>query len=286
MIKFLKKAYSFSNSWTGTVVIVLFVIFFFAQAFVIPSGSMKNTLLIGDYLFVKKFSYGIPTPSLPFLNLKLLPDFFNNGHLIEGERPKRGDIVVFLNVNNEKEHYVKRLFGVGGDEVIYDGEAMYLRPHEGDEYIRTNYKPEDIKVLGGKLYVKEPLKFKGIHYDENVDMFSQMIYALNIGRLAMRPVMVDELSPKEGLGFNAFYAKVGEDRFFMLGDNRDHSNDSRFWGDVPYRNIIGQPWFVYLSLDDKYRVRWERVGRSVDSLQSNESFVQKAIKEGEVDGLH
>ena len=69
----LKKIYNWSSSWTGTIVIVLTIIFFVAQAFVIPSGSMKNTLLIGDMLFVKKFSYGVPTPTIPWIEVKVLP---------------------------------------------------------------------------------------------------------------------------------------------------------------------------------------------------------------------
>ena len=100
----LKKIYNWSSSWTGTIVIVLTIIFFVAQAFVIPSGSMKNTLLIGDMLFVKKFAYGIPQLKTPGVfglpSIPLMPDIFNNGHLIEGPRPKRGDIVVFLYPHN------------------------------------------------------------------------------------------------------------------------------------------------------------------------------------------
>ena len=68
----LKKVYNWSSSWTGTIVIVLAIIFFIVQAFVIPSRSMKNTLLVGDMLFVKKFSYGIPTPRIPWLEVKVL----------------------------------------------------------------------------------------------------------------------------------------------------------------------------------------------------------------------
>ncbi|MCG4149669.1 signal peptidase I, partial [Campylobacter coli] len=93
-MEILKKLYKFSQSWTGTVVIVLLVIFFFIQAFVIPSGSMKNTLLVGDFLFVKKFSYGIPTPHIPWLEIPVLPDFNKDGHLIKAQGPQRGDIVV------------------------------------------------------------------------------------------------------------------------------------------------------------------------------------------------
>ena len=104
-MEFLKKLYHWSSTWTGTVVIVLSIIFFVAQAFVIPSGSMKNTLLIGDMLFVKKFAYGIPTPTIPWLEVKVLPDFNDNGHLIEGDRPKRGDITVFRYPGNPKNSF-------------------------------------------------------------------------------------------------------------------------------------------------------------------------------------
>lgn len=95
MNQIFNKLGKFINSWTGTIIIVLCVIFFVAQAFVIPSGSMLNTMLIGDNLFVKKYSYGIPTPTIPWIEIKVLPDFNNNGHLFEGDRPKRGDIVIF-----------------------------------------------------------------------------------------------------------------------------------------------------------------------------------------------
>ena len=94
-MNFLKKFYTFFNSWTGTIIFVLLVIFFFVQAFIIPSGSMKNSLLVGEMLFVKKFSYGIPTPHIPWLEIPILPDFDDDGHLISGDGPKRGDIVVF-----------------------------------------------------------------------------------------------------------------------------------------------------------------------------------------------
>ncbi|MBN7287623.1 signal peptidase I [Campylobacter curvus] len=286
MRKIFNKLHEFSSSWTGTVIIVLLVIFFIAQAFVIPSGSMKNTLLIGDHLFVKKFSYGVPTPRIPWLEIKVLPEFNGNGHLINGEGPKRGDIVVFRYPNDEKVHYVKRCFAVGGDEVVFVEKQTFLRPFEGDEYIRANYDEKDIVSLDGKLFVKEPYKFSGIHYDPKVNMFEQMLYYLNAGKLAMKPVFINSFKPSEQYNFNAFYFKVPQDQYFMMGDNRDHSNDSRFWGSVEYKDIVGKPWFVYFSWDDKYRIRWERIGRFVDTIQNDEKFTQYTLKEAEVDGLH
>lgn len=95
-MKFLRSVYAFCSSWVGTIVIVLLVIFFVAQAFIIPSRSMVGTLYEGDMLFVKKFSYGIPIPKIPWIELPVMPDFKNNGHLIEGDRPKRGEVVVFI----------------------------------------------------------------------------------------------------------------------------------------------------------------------------------------------
>lgn len=277
------KLYNFSSSWTGSVIIVLVIICFLAQAFVIPSGSMKNSLLIGDHLFVKKFSYGVPTPHLPWLEIPLLPDFNKNGHLIEGDRPKRGDIVVFRYPKDPKIYYVKRHFALGGDEVVFAPMTMYLRPHEGDDFILKNYQKEDIVTLNGAMYVKEPYKFKGIHYDNStlkdnfkgldIDTFDIAIRYSQAGQFAMQPIMVDELTKYKGLDFNAFYFKVPNDEYFMVGDNRENSNDSRFWGSVAYKYIVGKPWFIYFSWNKNFEVRWERIGRFVDTLENDPKYI-------------
>ena len=271
----LKKLINFSNSWTGTIVIVLLVIFFVAQAFVIPSGSMKKTLLIGDHLFVKKFSYGIPTPHLPWIEVPVLPDFKGNGHLIDGEKPKRGDIVVFRYPKEPKVHYVKRCLALGGDEIIYQDKHLYLRFHEGDAYMKENFPKEKLHTLGGKLWVLNPFenKFKGIQYDQDVDLFAQMRMFLAAGELDMKPAIVEELPKSMNSDFNAFYVKVPENEFYMIGDNRDHSNDSRFWGSVPYSLIVGKPWFVYFSWDEDYKVRWNRIGRFIDTIENSTEFL-------------
>lgn len=292
-MNFLKVLYRFCASWTGTIVIVLFAIFFVAQAFVIPSRSMVGTLYEGDMLFVKKFSYGIPTPRIPWLQVAVLPDFRGDGHLIEGSRPQRGDIVIFIPPNKPKEYYVKRDFAVGGDEVIFTQKGLYLHPNEGDEYVDSHYKDAEVVVMMDKKFVFEPYSkdHPGIHYKNNNSSFGQMALIANeiinspfsemLGKnndpdargIAMMPINLD--------GELAFYKKIAPDEFFMIGDNRDNSNDSRFWGSVPYKNIVGKPWFIYFSVNLKnsveagveenpkqiFTIRWKRIFRTVESLE-------------------
>ncbi|PHS38370.1 MAG: signal peptidase I [Sulfurovum sp.] len=257
MKKILHHTGRFASSWTGTIIIVLFLIFFVAQSFVIPSGSMKRTQLIGDFLFATKFSYGIPTPHLPWLEIPLLPDFNNNGHLIEGPRPKREDIVIFRYPKNNKIHYVKRCVAVGGDEILYANEKLLIHFHEGAEYMKANYPAEKIISLRGKLWVENPYmtKYLGIQYaPEGTDIFQGLLryYSYN-KEIDMIPVYVDDFDAPTheigGKGINALYAKVEADHFYMIGDNRDNSNDSRFWGSVPYKLIVGKPWLIYMSLE-------------------------------------
>ncbi len=256
----LKKLHRFSNSWTGTVIIVLMIIFFVAQAFVIPSGSMKRTLLIGDHLFVKKFAYGIPLPTIPWLELRVLPDFKGNGHLIDGERPKRGDIVVFRYPKNTKMHFVKRCVGVGGDTIMIHNKVLYLLPHEGNDYVKKNYKKDQYVDINGKLWLINPYrsKFPGIQNDPNIT--DSGIY----------PEELFEFPP----------TLVAKDHFFMMGDNRDHSNDSRFWGQVPYKLIEGTPWFIYFSWDKNYNIRWNRIGAFVKDLEVDKNYIDKTVHLG------
>lgn len=245
----LKKLHQWSGTWTGTIVIVLTIIFFLAQAFVIPSGSMKNSLLIGDMLFVKKFSYGVPVPRIPWVEVPVIPDFNGNGHLIEGDRPSRGDIVVFRYPKDEKIHYVKRCVAVGGDIVALRDKHLLLHPHEGNEFVKKNYDKAKIVEFAGKLWVVDPYKkdLPGIHTDNSVI------------RDGMQPAVLFDMMP----------VQVPDDEFFMMGDNRDHSNDSRFWGTVPYKYIVGEPWLIYFSWDENKEIRWERIFSTVDSLQKN-----------------
>lgn len=283
----LLKIYHFTNSWTGTVIIVLLVIFFLAQAFVIPSGSMISTMLIGDHLFVKKFAYGIPTPRIPWLEIAVLPDMDGDGHLVAGDKPERGDIVIFRYPHNEAIHYVKRMVAKDGDEIIVTGDTLLIRPHEGDEYIRATYPDTKIRTLGGKLFVENPYReaHPGIHYDGSSAYRLMGMQAMH-GNLPMRPVAVSELGPLNDLGFNAFHVTVPKDEYFMMGDNRDHSNDSRFWGPVEYKYIVGQPWFVYFSWDDEYLIRWERMFKTIETLEAELALEPDRYKDETVTGLH
>ncbi|MEA3374012.1 MAG: signal peptidase I [Campylobacterota bacterium] len=255
-IKFAKHAYRFSNTWPGTIIIVLMIIFFVAQAFRIPSGSMKDSLLIGDHLFAKKFAYGIATPHLPFLEIPLVPG--TDGHIIDGDKPERGDIVIFRYPNNHKLHYVKRCVAVEGDELFLIDKSLYLHPHQGNDYIKANYPESSIIVFAGKLWIKDPYMkdHPGIHHD---------------------PKIIDDGRNPQPI-FNLPVIRVPENEFFMMGDNRDHSNDSRFWGSVPYGLVEGTPWFIYFSMDDNYEIRWDRMFKTPSDLEEKE-YLDRAVAE-------
>ncbi|MWV61197.1 signal peptidase I [Helicobacter saguini] len=290
-MKFLKALSNFATSWTGAIIIVLFVVFFIAQGFVIPSRSMVGTLFEGDMLFVKKFSYGIILPKIPWIEVRILPDFRGNGHLIDGERPKRGDIVVFNPPGEDKQYFVKRNFANGGDKVIFARDGMYLRPFEGDGYIKEHFKDYYTRYFFGEMYVKEPYsrEFKGIHYGE----VGYNIMPLNSFEIMKRRLALGSdnhsihthgiaMQPRFENGELLFYKEIEPDSFFMVGDNRDNSEDSRFWGSVPYAKIVGTPWFSYLSLTlqgsveadafnepkNRYVLRWDRIFSSITTLQN------------------
>ncbi|PZT47898.1 signal peptidase I [Helicobacter valdiviensis] len=265
MKKVFQKFINFANSWVGAIVLVLLFIFFVAQSFIIPSGSMLNTMLIGDALFVKKYVYGVPTPTIPWINLKILPDFNNNGHLIEGDKPKRGDIVIFNNPKAPNIHYVKRNVAIGGDELLYTKEGLWISYSEENPYSKVSNRSISYE---GKEFYFDPYSFKhkGVHY-ENValDAFRLLSdFSNGGGEIAMEKVRLDN-------GELAFYHKVKEGNFFMMGDNRNNSEDSRFWGEVEYRYIIGKPWFIFLSWDKDFNIRWYRIGKSYEALEEMEA---------------
>lgn len=283
--------YGFFTSWIGAIVFVLALIFFVAQGFIIPSRSMVGTLYEGDMMLVKKFAYGVPIPKIPWLEIPIFPDIRGDRHLITGDRPKRGDIVVFNPPGDDKTYYIKRNFAIGGDKIVFARDGLYLRPVEGDSYITTYFKDYDTRVFFGEVYVKEPYskEFIGIHYGEKGGTIVPYVSYFNMkfrsqfgthnsstnGRgIAMQIKIMD--------GEEVFYTQVPVDSFFMVGDNRDNSEDSRFWGVVDYSRVIGKPWITWFSLTlaesiesdareakNRYKVRWERMFKNISTLEDN-----------------
>lgn len=217
--------------WTRSVAIAfaLFVVIrtFGVEAFKIPTSSMENTLLVGDFLLVNKAAYGSEVPGLGL-------------HLPALREPERGDVIVFSPPHEPGKNYVKRLVGVPGD-------TLEMR----DKVLRRNGRP-----------VTEPyaryLDRAGDAVHPGMDWQSHHLIAST--RRGYHPSR-DNWGP----------LVVPEDGFFVLGDNRDNSEDSRYWGFVDRSSIRGRPWFVYYSFDPGAEVaspwlravRWSRVGHLI-----------------------
>ncbi len=182
------------------IVLALFIRTFIVQAFKIPSGSMKETLLIGDHILVNKFLYGV---KLPFVSTTIIPY----------KEPQQGDIVVFKFPEDPDKDFIKRVVGVAGDVV-----------ESRDKRIFVNHKP--------------------LNHDFGIHKDSRMIPGNIQPRDNFEPLVVPENS------------------LFVMGDNRDHSYDSRFWGFVNIKSVKGKAFLIYWSWDkDNFGVRWKRIGQ-------------------------
>jgi len=224
------------QGWRETVKIVIqalaiamVVRVFFYQPFNIPSGSMKETLLVGDYLFVSKLSYGYSRYSFPF-GLKLF-----NGRILAGE-PQRGDVAVFKLPRDNSTDYIKRIIGLPGDQI---------QMKEGTLYINGAAVPK--KRAGDFLTREEEGPVRRIpRYQETLP--NGVSY------------MVLDSEPN-GPFDNTTTFKVPQGHYFMMGDNRDNSQDSRaLWavGYVPYENLIGRAEIIFFSgaVDEPDAFRW------------------------------
>ncbi len=181
------------------VILALFIRTFVVQAFKIPSGSMKQTLLIGDHILVNKFIYGV---KLPFSDITLIPI----------KKPKRGDIIVFKFPEDPKKDFIKRVIGVAGDVV---------------------------EVRNKQVYINNML----LNHDHGIHTDPRIIPGVFQPRDNFGPVTVPPAS------------------LFVMGDNRDHSYDSRFWGFVDLKAVKGKAFIVYWSWDNgSFGVRWNRLG--------------------------
>lgn len=239
---------------------------FVVQAFRIPTGSMKDTLLIGDFLLVNKFVYGARTPDgIPFLNIAL--PFFR---LPAVKQPKQGDIVVFRYPQDEKLDYIKRCIAVGGQTVELRQGIVYVDgvPEGRQEDIKKEYDPEEGHyILYQKITTPLGKNYTIRHYaDHNLS-------GENYGPVRV-PTKDEQIS--DTIKNNPFLrqqfdqdqdGRYDGDQYFMMGDNRDNSSDSRYWGFLPARNVVGEAMIIYWSWDKHvplYRmldkVRWLRIG--------------------------
>jgi signal peptidase I len=194
------------QSLLATVVIAVFVITYIVQAFQIPSESMENTLLIGDYLLVDKLCYGgggVGDFVFPYRQIH------------------RGDIIVFHYPVNPAQHFVKRVVGIPGDRIHLIRKRVFINGQPLNEPYARYFKPEPNPFRDDfpRLDVLDP----GI----NADWWVEMPKLVEDGQLI-----------------------VPEGHYFAMGDNRDDSSDSRYWGFVPRANIIGRPLLIYWSISD------------------------------------
>jgi signal peptidase I len=185
------------------ILLALFIRAFIVQAFKIPSGSMQNTLQIGDHILVNKFIYGL---KLPYFNTTIIPY----------KKPQRGDIVVFKFQQEPKKDFIKRTIGIQGDV---------------------------IEIRNKELYVNK----KRLEQDYAIYTDLQII--------------PKTMQPRDNFG----PVTVPEDSIFVMGDNRDHSYDSRFWGFVDLKDLKGKAFIIYWSWDnDNFGVRWGRIGKILE----------------------
>ncbi len=201
---------------------ILIIRIFIIEPFRIPSGSMIPTLLPGDFIFVNKFLYGI---KIPIINKKL----------IEINTPKRGDIIVFKHKKNKKR-YIKRIIGIEGDTITYKNKNITL-----------NNK----NILNIKKYKK-------------IEIINTMaiLEIINMKELISpnKEYKIQKYTNIENNNYNYTEITVPKNSYFVLGDNRDDSEDSRIWGFVEKKDILGKATIIWFSLDTTaYLVRLERM---------------------------
>jgi len=209
----------YARSFFPVLLLILLFRSFLAEPFKIPSGSMMPTLLVGDFILVNKFAYGL---RLPVLNTKILP---------VGE-PRRGDVFVFRYPENPKEDYIKRVIGLPGDEITYRNKTLYINGKEIPE-----------SYLGPYTGPSEPSR----------SMAGAQVKVEQLDGIGHRIMELPQLQ----IGHEGSW-KVPDGYYFAMGDNRDNSLDSRFWGFVPEANLVGKALIIWMNWDSG--VDFSRIG--------------------------
>jgi signal peptidase I len=219
--------------WTAGLFPVILIVFllrsFLFEPFKIPSGSMVPTLLVGDLILVNKFHYGV---RLPVINKKI----------VANQDPKRGDVMVFRYPVDPRVDYIKRVVGVPGDEVAYLNQKLSI-----------NGQPVPTKALG-EFYDEDSMRY--------MPMFSELLGSVEHRILVdpKRPAFFGGDQKSFPMSENCRYSvegvvcKVPPGHYFMMGDNRDNSQDSRYWGFVPDENIVGRAFFVWMNFGNLGRI--------------------------------
>ncbi len=227
-----RRAKGFVRDWIETIVTVGLMVFVIrvtvVEAYRIPTSSMEDTLLVGDFLLVNKFVYGIRTPDwlgIPFTKIGFSIPHTRMPGLVD---PKQGDIIVFRYPKDERVNYIKRCVAVAGQTIEIREKQLFIDGQPFNE-------PPNMKHLDFRT-IPESVKERGIY--------------------------------PPGAGNRDHYGPVTvpEGHYFMMGDNRDNSLDSRYWGFMPEKNIVGKALVIYFSWD-KYaplyrlhkKIRWNRV---------------------------
>jgi len=234
----------YPKSFFPVLLIVFLLRSFVAEPFKIPSSSMRPTLEVGDFILVNKFTYGI---RLPIIEQKVIP---------LGD-PQRGDVVVFRYPVNPSQDFIKRVVGVPGDEVVYRDKRLTVNGKLLPQVADGSYSyVEGLRFETTERFVETANPGPGAKdYTIAQNPQAQPVYPQNV-----RP-----FPDRANCDYNdhGFVCRVPEGQYFMMGDNRDNSDDSRYWGFVPDNHIRGRAFFVWFNWDDISSLAFKRIGSGI-----------------------